>query len=102
MTHIFGLSGVTGRGVRTVALGAAALALTAGGTAVAVGQITSSDIKDGTIQTRDLTKNDFGRFTGTENVVSGITPISTVAAYSSARVVDVPAGTTPTTLASIT
>jgi hypothetical protein len=53
--------------------GVAALAVFGAGTAVAAKQITSYDIKDGTIQTRDLTKNNFGRFTGTETVVSATT-----------------------------
>lgn len=48
-------------------------ALVGSGSAVAAKQITSYDIKDGTIQTRDLTTNNFARFTRTENVVSATT-----------------------------
>lgn len=73
--------------------GIAALALTSAGTAVAAKQITSYDIKDGTIQTRDLTTNNFARFTATENVVSATTPISSDPALSGARVVEVAADT---------
>src|SRR3954471_23010433 len=51
------------------------------GASVAAGTITSAQIKDGTIQTGDLTKNNFAKFTSTENVVSATTPISTVPAY---------------------
>lgn len=73
-------------------------ATTAGGTAVAAKQITSAQIKDGTIQTRDLTKNNFAKFTATENVKVAETPVSTNPAYAGARVVDVAAtGTTPLT-----
>jgi F0F1-type ATP synthase membrane subunit c/vacuolar-type H+-ATPase subunit K len=64
------------------------------GASVAAGTITSAQIKDGTIQTRDLTKNNFAKFTSTENVVSATTPVSTVPAYAGGRVVDVPANTT--------
>jgi hypothetical protein len=78
-----------------IAVGVVA-ALAGTGGAVAAGQITSAQIKDGTIQTRDLTKNNFARFTSTENVVTAQTPISTVPAYAGARVVDVAAtGDTP-------
>jgi hypothetical protein len=55
--------------------------------------ITSYDVKDGTLQTRDLTKNNFERFTATESVISGTTPVSAVPAHSGARVVEVPADT---------
>jgi hypothetical protein len=65
------------------------------GASVAAGHITSAQIKDGTIQTRDLTKNNFARFTATENVVSATTPVSTVPAYGGARVVPVNAANTP-------
>jgi hypothetical protein len=66
------------------------------GASVAAGHITSAQIKDGTIQTRDLTKNNFARFTSTENVVTAQTPVSSTPAYNGARVVDVAAtGTTP-------
>lgn len=65
------------------------IALAGGTSAVAAKQITSYDIKDGTIQTRDLTTNNFGRFTATENVVSATTPVSAVPAHNGARVVEV-------------
>lgn len=82
------------------------LALVGAGGAVAAGQITSGqiqnntitsyDIKDRTIQTRDLTPNNFGRFTATENVVTATTPVSSDPAHSGARVVEVAAsGETP-------
>jgi hypothetical protein len=61
---------------------------------VAAGTITSAQIKDGTIQTGDLTKNNFAKFTSTENVVSATTPVSTVPAYAGARVVEVAANST--------
>jgi uncharacterized protein YPO0396 len=57
------------------------------GTAVAAKQITTNDIKDGTIQTRDLTKNNFARFTSTETVVTSDTPVSADPALGGARVV---------------
>jgi hypothetical protein len=85
------LQNVFGARMRTVVAGGALIALASAGTAVAVGQITSTDIKDGTIQTRDLTKNNFARFTSTESVVSGVTPVSTVAGFNSQRVVAVAA-----------
>ena len=69
-------------------------ALAGTGASVAAGHITSAQIKDGTIQTADLTKNNFARFTSTESVVSATTPVSTVPAYAGARVVDVPASST--------
>ncbi len=76
--------------------GVAVLALTGAGTAVAAKQITSYDIKDGTIQTRDLTKNNFARFTSTENVVTATTPVNPAAGLNGARVVEVAAtGETP-------
>ena len=71
------------------------LALVGTGTAVAARQITSYDIKDGTIQTRDLTKNNFARFTATENVVSATTPVSTDPAHNGARVVEATDTETP-------
>ena len=77
-----------------VAVGAIA-ALAGTGASVAAGHITSAQIKDGTIQTGDLTKNNFARFTSTENVVSATTPVSTVPAYGGARVVAVNAPNTP-------
>lgn len=93
-----------GSRTRAVVAGSAVLALVGAGTAVAAGQIDSSDIKDnsvksrdiknGTIQTRDLTTNNFARFTATENVVSSTTPPSVVPAHGGARVVDVPSGAT--------
>ncbi len=71
-------------------------ALTTTGAAVAAGHITSAQIKDGTIQTRDLTLNNFARFTATENVATAETPVSTKPADNGARVVDVAAtGETP-------
>jgi hypothetical protein len=69
-----------------------AIAAAAGaGSAVAAKQLTSYDIKDGTIQTRDLTTNNFARFTATENVVSSTTPVSTDPAHNGARVIEVAA-----------
>lgn len=64
--------------------------------AVAAGHlITSAQIKDGTIQTRDLTLNNWARFTATENVVTAETPVSTNPAHNGARVVEVgPTGET--------
>jgi len=92
------LSTLVTRGRGTVG-GLAAVALVAAvagtGGAVAAGQITSARIKDGTIQTRDLTKNNFARFTATENVVSATTPVSSVPAYDGARVVEVAGANTP-------
>jgi hypothetical protein len=88
-------STVRGKVGTLVAVGA--LAAVAGtGASVAAGHITSAQIKDGTIQTRDLTKNNFARFTATENVVTATTPVSTDPAFSGARVVAVgAAGNTP-------
>jgi hypothetical protein len=78
-----------------VAVGAIA-AIAGTGASVAAGTITSAQIKDGTIQTGDLTKNNFAKFTATENVVTASTPVSTVPAYAGARVVDVAStGETP-------
>src|SRR5689334_13096188 len=81
--------------VGTLVAVAAVAAMAGTGASVAAGTITSAQIKDGTIQTGDLTKNNFARFTATENVVTGQTPISTVPAYAGARVVDVNAPNTP-------
>ncbi len=82
--------------VGAVVAGGAVIAMVAAGSAVAAKQITSYDIKDGTIQTRDLTSNNFARFTSTENVVSGTTPINTTPALAGARVVEVAStGETP-------
>lgn len=69
--------------------------LAGAGSAVAAGQITSAQIKDGTIQTGDLTKNNFARFTSTENVVTAQTAVSTNPAYGGARVVDITNVNTP-------
>jgi hypothetical protein len=78
-----------------VAVGAVAV-LAGTGASVAAGHITSAQIKDGTIQTQDLTSNNFARFTATENVVTAETPVSTTPANNGARVVDVGAtGETP-------
>ena len=86
---------VRGKVGTIIAVGAIA-ALAGAGTSVAAGTITSAQIKDGTIQTKDLTKNNFAKFTATENVVSASTPVSAVPAYAGARVVDVAAaGQTP-------
>jgi hypothetical protein len=84
---------ITSGRTRAVVAGAAVMALVGTGTAVAAKQITSYDIKDGTIQTRDLTANNFARFTATEHVVSATTPISTDPAHAGARVVEVAADT---------
>ena len=86
---------VRGKVGTVVAVGAIA-ALAGTGGAIAAGNITSAQIKDGTIQTADLTKNNFAKFTATENVVSATTPVSTDPSFSGARVVAVPAaGNTP-------
>ena len=83
---------VSGRIGTVVAVGAIA-ALVGTGASVAAGHITSAQIKDGTIQTADLTKNNFAKFTATENVVNAATPVSTDPAFAGARVVAVPANT---------
>ena len=74
-----------------------AIAVVAGtGASVAAGKITSLQIKDGTIQTKDLTKNNFAKFTATENVKTAMTPVSSNPAYAGNRVVDIAAtGQTP-------
>lgn len=79
--------------VGTVAAVAAIAALAGTGASVAAGHITSAQIKDGTIQTGDLTKNNFAKFTATENVVNATTPVSTDPSFAGARVVAVPANT---------
>jgi hypothetical protein len=83
---------VSGRIGTVVAAGAIA-ALVGTGASVAATHITSAQIKDGTIQTADLTKNNFAKFTATENVVNAATPVSTDPAFAGARVVAVPANT---------
>lgn len=86
---------VRGKVGMVIAVGAIA-ALAGTGASVAAGKITSAQIKDGTIQTGDLTKNNFARFTATENVKTAMTPVSGVPAYTGNRVVDVAAaGQTP-------
>jgi hypothetical protein len=85
---------VRGKVGAVVAVGALA-ALAGTGASVAADHITSAQIKDGTIQTGDLTKNNFARFTATENVVTAQTPVSGVPAHGGARVVDVGATETP-------
>ena len=79
--------------VGAVAAVAAVAALAGTGASVAAGHITSAQIKDGTIQTGDLTKNNFARFTATENVVNAATPVSSDPSFGGARVVAVPANT---------
>jgi hypothetical protein len=79
--------------VGTVVAAGAIAALAGTGASVAVGHITSAQIKDGTIQTVDLTKNNFAKFTSTENVVNASTPVSTDPAFAGARAVAVPANT---------
>ena len=86
--------------VGAVAAGAAVVAMVAAGSAYAATQITSAQIKDGTIQTKDLTANNFARFTATENVVSATTPVSAVPAHNGQRVVEV-AGTGETPLVTL-
>jgi hypothetical protein len=82
------------RGKAGTLVAVAAVAAVAGtGASVAAGNITSAQIKDGTIQTGDLTKNNFAKFTATENVVNAATPVSTDPAFAGARVVAVPANT---------
>ena len=86
---------VRGKVGTVIAVGAIA-ALAGTGASVAAGHITSAQIKDGTIQTRDLTKNNFAKFTATESVKTAMTPVSGVPAYTGNRVVDVgAAGQTP-------
>jgi hypothetical protein len=87
---------------KVATLAAAGLIVAGAGTGVAVAanQITSAQIKDGTIQTRDLTKNNFARFTSTETVVTSDTPVATDPALGGARVVSLGAG--ETNLATIT
>lgn len=79
---------LTGK-VAAFAAGGAVVAMVAAGSAYAAGQITSAQIKDGTIQTRDLTPNNFGRFTATEKVVTATTAINPAPALGGARVVEV-------------
>lgn len=82
--------------VGTVVVAGAIASLVGTGASVAAGHITSAQIKDGTIQTRDLTLNNWARFTSTENVVTAETPVSTNPAFGGARVVEVSAtGETP-------
>ncbi|GAB3242522.1 hypothetical protein [Nocardioides dilutus] len=82
--------------VGAVVAGSAVVAMVAAGSAYAATQITSAQIKDGTIQTRDLTANNFARFTATENVVSATTPVNPAPGLGGARVVEVAAsGETP-------
>jgi hypothetical protein len=82
--------------VGAVAAGGAVVAMVAAGSAYAATQITSAQIKDGTIQTRDLTANNFARFTATENVVTATTPVNAAPGLGGARVVEVGAsGETP-------
>jgi hypothetical protein len=84
----------TARGKLGAVAAVAAVAAIAGtGASVAAGHITSAEIKDGTIQTRDLTKNNFAKFTATEKVVNAATPVSTDPAFAGARVVAVAANT---------
>lgn len=84
--------------VTMVAAGGVVVAMVAAGSTYAAGQITSAQIKDGTIQTRDLTPNNFGRFTATENVVTATTAVNPAPALGGARVVEV-AGSGETPLA---
>lgn len=82
--------------VAAVAAGGAVVAMVAAGSAYAAGQITSAQIKNGTIQTQDLTANNFARFTATENVVTATTPVNAAPGLDGARVVDVAgSGETP-------
>ena len=84
------------RGKLGAAAAVVAIAALAGtGASMAAGTITSAQIKDGTIQTGDLTKNNFAKFTATENVVSATTPVSTVPLYAGAKVVAVNGANTP-------
>ena len=79
--------------VGTVVAVVAIAAVAGTGASVAAAKITSAQIKDGTIQTRDLTKNNFAKFTATEKVVNAATPVSTDPSFGGARVVAVPANT---------
>jgi hypothetical protein len=83
-----------------VAAGAAVVAMVAAGSAYAATQVTSAQIKDNTIQTRDLTRNNFARFTATGNVVSATTPVNAAPGLGGARVVEV-AGTGETPLVTL-
>jgi hypothetical protein len=89
LSHLF-----SGRVGTVVAAGVIA-AVAGTGASVAAGHVTSADIKDGTIQTKDLTKNNFAKFTSTENVVSATTPVSTDPSFAGARVVAVGSANTP-------
>jgi hypothetical protein len=86
--------------VGAVAAGGAVVAMVAAGSAYAATQITTTQIKDGTIQTRDLTANNFARFTATENVVTATTPVNAAPGLGGARVVEV-AGTGETPLVTL-
>ena len=77
--------------VGAIAAVAAIAAIAGTGASVAAGNITSAQIKDGTIQTGDLTKNNFAKFTATEKVVNAATAVSADPAFAGARVVAVPA-----------
>jgi hypothetical protein len=83
--------------VATVAAVGVIAALAGAGASVAAGNITTLQIKDGTIQKRDLTKNNFAKFTATENVVSATTPVSATPAFNGQRVVAVDAANTALT-----
>ena len=84
------------RGKAGTVIAVAAIAAVAGtGASMAAGNITSAQIKDGTIQTKDLTKNNFAKFTSTENVVTATTPVSADPAFAGARLVAVNAANTP-------
>jgi hypothetical protein len=83
-----------------VAAGTAVVAMVAAGSAYAATQVTSAQIKDNTIQTRDLTRNNFARFTATGNVVSATTPVNAAPGLGGARVVEV-AGTGETPLVTL-
>jgi hypothetical protein len=83
------LKSIVNAKVGTIAAAALIAAAAGTGASVAAGQITSAQIKDGTIQTGDLTKNNFARFTATENVVNADTPVSTDPALGGARLVNV-------------
>jgi hypothetical protein len=80
----------------TIAAAAAVAVVCGAGASVAAGQITSAQIKDGTIQTGDLTKNNFARFTATENVKTADTaPNTTDPNLAGQKLVRVDAGQTP-------
>jgi hypothetical protein len=93
------ISNILNSKVAAVVAGGAVVAMVAAGSAYSAGQIGSGKIRDGSIQTRDLTANNFARFTATEQVVTATTEINPSPALGGARVVEVAdSGQTPLTM----